>query len=94
MLFQDLESFIAAMKKFGAENSVYFRVRDNPRQLQIGFEAITDNDPQEFYLPISKLKNSSSFTEEQNQIVKKYFHARVAMDQAEAAYVNLFTGQK
>lgn len=94
MLYQDLESFIAAMKKFGTENSVYFRVKDNPRQLQIGFEAITDNEPQEFHLPISKWKNSSAFTEEQNQIIKKYLHARVAMNEAEAAYVNLFTGQK
>ena len=94
MHFNTIKEFLKSFRTFVSENpTAYIKIKDDPRNLRIGFEAILDEGPnQEWTLPISQIKKGTHDLDQ--NIIKDYFKACVTLNEAEADYVNMFAGTK
>lgn len=96
-IFSNLADFIKEMKDFKNKNpTCYIQVKNKPRQLLNGFEAILDDESTvEWYLPLSKMREyNDQFSGADLEITKNFFKLTVELSEAQRKFVKLFTGQE
>ena len=102
MLYDSLEYFIKAIRVFKEKHpTTAIVIRDDYKNLRIGFEAILDKDvgddtATEWTLPLSKFKAEATnvLTVNEYEAIKKFMALRTEYNKAQEDYLNAFTGVK
>jgi hypothetical protein len=96
MHFNSMKELLTDLRSFMKDNpSAYLSIKDNPNELRVGFEAITDDTTKCWTCALSKVKNDDgAFSNDEKKIVQEFFDARVAYNVAMGKYLRLISGQE
>lgn len=100
MLYDSLENFVGALRAFKEKHpKTAIVLKDDYKNLRIGFEAIVDKDVSddtatEWSLPLSKFKAEAAnvLTVNEDAVIKRFLALRAEYNEAEKDYLNAFTG--
>ena len=91
-----MKEFLDVVRSFTAKDpDIFWQVKDDPRRLRVGLEAITNGDgAHHFTIGMGKTvdKDKNELSSEDHKILSDYYSAKVAFDEAEKKYIEMLTG--
>lgn len=95
MNYENLSELVADMREFCKSNECYIQVKDIPKELKMGFEAITDggNGNKEWTIRLMAFRKDCDtvFSKTENDMIANFFAKRVEFNNAEKEYLNVFS---